>query len=779
MQENWIRRYCTRVERQKMECNICHHISNSYLLIKVHLYRKHGIFCDENVDRNNLVWRYFKEEERYASTCKLCDKVLFSGYKEKRLEIHLISKHPQTIKEIRTEITRMWVSQHFKLNPSGHMIKCKICSNMCNIFKVNSLVKHLLKHGVREKPVENTEENSINVNHSAAEESNMGTSFHQIDTHSQDEENVNDLQSASIRPKQKKAMQKNWIWKYCTRVESQKIKCNICHYSIRLFAADYLRIKVHLYRAHGIYRNKNMNRSNLMWRYFKEEQKYAPTCKLCDKVFLSGYKEKSLEIHLISKHPQTIKEIQTEITRMWISQHFELGLSSHTIKCKICCKMFNIFKVDILMNHLLKHDIKEKPQENTKENNMNVAVNRSAAKENRVVTHSQAQENRKDFERYGANIMPQQKNENKNWIWEHISGAESDEMKCNICHYVTRNFSSTKSHLYHEHGIFHDEDTDRSNLVWQYFTEEERNSPKCKLCNKMFLSEYDEYNLEEHLISVHPLTTKEIRKQIGCIWVSQHFAFSTSSYKIKCKTCCKMFNIFRVDFLVNHLLEHDIKEKPQENTEGNNINVTVNQSVAEENKTDTRLQVQKNGKDLERYCADITQSQKNENENWLWEYFSRAKHSYKMICNICHYVTSNLLFTKIHLYYEHEIFRDEDSDRSNLVWRYFTEGERCIPKCKLCNKMFLSGYDEYNLEQHMIFVHPLTTEKIREEVKRIWVSQHFTFSRLSHEIKCKICYKMFNIFRVDFLLSHLLKHGINKKSQVYTEKNNMNVTINK
>ncbi|XP_011700370.1 PREDICTED: uncharacterized protein LOC105457416 [Wasmannia auropunctata] len=228
--------------------------------------------------------------------------------------------------------------------------------------------------------------------------------------------------------------------------------------------------------------------------------------------------------------------------------------------------------------------------------------------------------------------------------------------------------------------------------------------------------------------------------------------------------------MFKVDSLVRHLLRHGIEEKLEENTVGNNINVTINQSLTEENNVDaschhtsTYLKDPENSKDLKIYGADVTPQEKNMQESWIWKYCTRVGQNDSRKCNICDRDTDSYLLTREHLFREHGIYHDEDVDRSNLIWQYFTEEERYTPTCKLCNKVLSNGYNEYNLEQHIISVHPQIMKEIGKKIEHMWVSQHFTLSISNREIKCKICCKIYNMVKVDSFTNHLLKHGINEK----------------
>ncbi|XP_011064833.1 PREDICTED: uncharacterized protein LOC105152321 [Acromyrmex echinatior] len=123
------------------------------LTLKVHLFRAHKIFHDEDTNRrNDPIWRYFTEEERYALKCKICDTSLLSGYRIEELKRHLKCKHPQIIEEIQKEFEHSWVSIHFILNTSN-----------------GDLGIHSSKHGTNKNLQENTGGNDMNMNHQSEE----------------------------------------------------------------------------------------------------------------------------------------------------------------------------------------------------------------------------------------------------------------------------------------------------------------------------------------------------------------------------------------------------------------------------------------------------------------------------------------------------------------------------------------------------------------------------------------------------------------------------------
>jgi len=163
---DWIWQYYSKLGNRKIRCNICHknyYIQTRKIRLKVHLFRVHEIFHNEDMGyRNGLIWRYFTEKERYSSKCRICDELLVTGFEVYHLKLHLIGNHPLIVEEIRKEFEHSWVSEYFKLKTSNKL-RCKICYNMFDMFKdeVDGLASHLLQHGITKK--ENIEGNNMNI----------------------------------------------------------------------------------------------------------------------------------------------------------------------------------------------------------------------------------------------------------------------------------------------------------------------------------------------------------------------------------------------------------------------------------------------------------------------------------------------------------------------------------------------------------------------------------------------------------------------------------------
>jgi len=90
MSSNSTQHYCNNLGNRKLQCKICSYTTIDNMLLKVHLFRAHKIFFNEDKDyRNGPIWRYFTEEERYTSTCNICGRLHLSGYSTSHLKNHL------------------------------------------------------------------------------------------------------------------------------------------------------------------------------------------------------------------------------------------------------------------------------------------------------------------------------------------------------------------------------------------------------------------------------------------------------------------------------------------------------------------------------------------------------------------------------------------------------------------------------------------------------------------------------------------------------------------
>jgi len=108
------------------------------------------------------------------------------------------------------------------------------------------------------------------------------------------------------------AEQRSWIWQYCRRLRKNKIQCNICP-KVWHRRSSSIRIKIHLFRAHQIFHDKDMDRNGLIWRYFTEERRYVLKWRICNKFLPCGY-----EVHILKRHLKNKQSVNDTRNTKWI-----------------------------------------------------------------------------------------------------------------------------------------------------------------------------------------------------------------------------------------------------------------------------------------------------------------------------------------------------------------------------------------------------------------------------------------------------------------------------
>jgi len=84
----------------------------------------------------------------------------------------------------------------------------------------------------------------------------------------------------------------------------------------------------------------------------------------------------------------------------------------------------------------------------------------------------------------------------------------------------------------------------------------------------------------------------------------------------------------------------------------------------------------------------------------------------------------------------------------------FSEKERYVLKCRICDELLVSGFKMYYLK-HLIYNYPLIVEEIRNEFEHLLVSRYFKLK--SNHLQRKIYYNIFDMFKdeVNDLANHL------------------------
>jgi len=142
------------------------------------------------------------------------------------------------------------------------------------------------------------------------------------------------------------------------------------------------------------------------------------------------------------------------------------------------------------------------------------------------------------------------------------------------------------------------------------------------------------------------------------------------------------------------------------------------------------------------------------------KYFTRLnRHSVK--CNICNadniVICCSRKYAPVHLYRTHNIIDEKVilqwNNDNYFIWQYFSKEDKFTAKCKFCSKLLLGAYEKSCLETHLKLIH---LQEIQEEIKRTWVSAHFTFDLDNCDISCIHCTYCVKIYDgVDVLKNHL------------------------
>lgn len=165
-------------------------------------------------------------------------------------------------------------------------------------------------------------------------------------------------------------------------------------------------------------------------------------------------------------------------------------------------------------------------------------------------------------------------------------------------------------------------------------------------------------------------------------------------------------------------------------------------------------------------------------KSWIRNYCSRRNNKIK--CDVCidNVYFCNIIYAKVHLFRVHNIDKDQidEVDRSSIIWLYFTEDEKYSPKCKICDETIVNGYNEYNLEIHLLKVHPLVIKRLRRTLNAC-LFEHFELDLPHEKIKCRYCDRMFDKFKLHNITKHLEVHYVNKEA-INSIKNNITTIEN-
>ncbi|XP_012524824.1 uncharacterized protein LOC105830187 [Monomorium pharaonis] len=315
------------------------------------------------------------------------------------------------------------------------------------------------------------------------------------------------------------------------------------------------------------------------------------------------------------------------------------------------------------------------------------------------------------------------------------------------------------------------------------------------------------------------IIAETIQKEIKCSWLSHYFKFGVEDGKTICIISNCYIDIFQgINYLKDHLAQKHNIFGPTDNT---NINADgqctdahsqvakytqkswsfrnkiVWQYFTAEEWPFAKCNICNNNintgsiKHLETHLLfehlDAVEKIQDEiKSTWLSQYFKFDVERRKTTCivNNCSInIFGGIKYLKNHLFKKHNIVESNDNTNINvdgqqvdahlqaakrswsfyytIAWQYFTVEEWPSAKCNICNNRYTSGVIS-SLERHLSLKHPETVEKIRDEIKSMWLSQYFIFDIEHGKTTCIVENCSVNVFRgINCLEDHLYKkHNI-------------------
>lgn len=165
---SWVWKHFRRsVDTKTVQCNSCKKVykyRSCLEFYKIHLFRHHGIFNDDDHlkwnDDTHILWQHFKkqdnfkEQDKFLAKCKYCKYVQRNAFMKKNLERHLLKWHSEIIAARQEEIhVRPWLSKHIVWSDCKKYIKCRYCKwQKTTIFqRLDGIMSHLAdRHNINE-----------------------------------------------------------------------------------------------------------------------------------------------------------------------------------------------------------------------------------------------------------------------------------------------------------------------------------------------------------------------------------------------------------------------------------------------------------------------------------------------------------------------------------------------------------------------------------------------------------------------------------------------------
>ncbi|KAL6256418.1 hypothetical protein P5V15_012531 [Pogonomyrmex californicus] len=424
---------------------------------------------------------------------------------------------------------------------------------------------------------------------------------------------------------------------------------------------------------------------NSAWRYYTKDETFKAKCNVCKQISYAYYL-RYLESHLISCHQTIIKNIQEEIKSSWLFKYFTFVDDQKKIKCSRCDIKLSIFlEKEGLEQHMLLHNINQYSETNridpnsawryyTKDETFRAKCNicKKIMKKGYVLKNLE----RHLITSHKTIIKNIQKDIKSSWLFKYLTFVDKqNEIKCSRCDDKLSIFLGTEGLKLHilDHNIID------PNSAWRYFKKDETFKAKCTVCDKQTKA-YALLRLEEHLHS-HKKIIKNIQEEIKSSWLFKYLTFVDEQKKVKCSRCNFKLSIFLgTEGLEQHMLLHDINQhsetnrthlyyhhkesNPEEDEKWRTMKVDPNSAWRYYTKDETFeakcnvcKKIVKNAyllKVLEshlinRHQTIIKNIQEEIKSSWLFKYFTFVEEQKKVKCSRCDDKLSIFLGTEVNL----------------------------------------------------------------------------------------------------------------------------------
>ncbi|XP_011630469.1 uncharacterized protein LOC105422685 [Pogonomyrmex barbatus] len=148
-------------------------------------------------------------------------------------------------------------------------------------------------------------------------------------------------------------------------------------------------------------------------------------------------------------------------------------------------------------------------------------------------------------------------------------------------------------------------------------------------------------------------------------------------------------------------------------------------------------------------------------EDWAWQHFYKIEGGL-IKCKICWsiFLIGRKIDTshKAHLFYEHNICKQEEVDKWQMeenpepMWENFKKGELYTATCNFCGETVEHAYHVSKLNLHYL----KHFQEFEDSIKNSWLKNHMRFNRTTKKPYCYYCKKYLNTsLNVQDLKDHL------------------------